>query len=106
MFTAPKYIYWYTNFAMQLYGSGTIKPNHHYSTHVSECVRNFGPLHDFWTFLYERLNKVLKSFKTNNHGQGELETTFFYEFQKMCQTSRLVRRTELHFLSDTNIPVS
>src|SRR5712671_813883 len=75
---------------MQLYGTGIIKPNHHYATHVVECVRNFGPLHDFWTFLYERLNKVLKSFKTNNHGQGELETTFFTEFQKTCQTSCLV----------------
>lgn len=91
---------------IQLYGSGVIKPNHHYATHISECVRNFGPLHDFWTFLYERLNKVLKSFKTNNHGQGELETTFFYEFQKMCQTSRLVRRIKLHLIVDTNIPVS
>jgi hypothetical protein len=75
----------------QLYGSNAIKPNHHYSTHVSECVRNFGPLHDFWTFLYERLNKVLKSYKTNNHGQGDLETTFFNDFQKTCQISRLVR---------------
>ncbi|KAG1727357.1 uncharacterized protein EDB91DRAFT_1086435 [Suillus paluster] len=27
----------------------------------------FGPLHDFWMFLFERLNKVLKSFKSNNH---------------------------------------
>src|SRR5713101_5522290 len=63
---------------MQLYSSGIIKPNHHYVTHVSECVQNFGPLHNFWMFLYERLNKVLKSFKTNNHGQGKLETTFFY----------------------------
>ena len=75
----------------QLYGSSVIKPNHHYATHISECVRNFGPLHDFWTFLYERLNKVLKSYKTNNHGQGDLETTFFNDFQKTCHISRLVR---------------
>jgi hypothetical protein len=77
--------------AQQLYGSSVIKPNHHYSTHVSECVRNYGPLHDFWTFLYERLNKVLKSYKTNNHGHGDLETTFFNDFQKTCLMSRLVR---------------
>lgn len=37
----------------QLYGSNVIKPNHHYATHVAECSRNFGPLHDFWTFLYK-----------------------------------------------------
>jgi hypothetical protein len=53
-------------------------------------------------FLYERLNKVLKSFKTNNHGQGELKTTFFYKFQKMCQTSQLVCCIKSHFLSGTD----
>lgn len=84
-----------TALGLQLYGSGVIKPNHHYATHVAECVRNFGPLHDFWTFLFERLNKVLKSFRTNNHGQGDLETTFFTEFHKASQTSRLVRRRDL-----------
>ena len=86
---------------LDIYGTGVIRPNHHYATHVAECVRNFGPLHDFWMFLYERLNKVLKSFKTNNHGQGELETTFFTEFQKTCQTSHLVR-TQYHTLHVTD----
>ena len=37
----------------QLYCSNVIKPNHHYATHVADCSHNFGPLHDFWTFLYE-----------------------------------------------------
>ncbi|KAI5988503.1 hypothetical protein EDC04DRAFT_2614528 [Pisolithus marmoratus] len=77
---------------IQLYGSGCLKPNHHYATHVSQYVRNFGPLSGFWTFLFERLNKILKSFKTNNHGDGELETTFFNEFHQMCWSSRLVCR--------------
>ncbi|KAJ7231191.1 hypothetical protein C8J57DRAFT_1251282 [Mycena rebaudengoi] len=31
--------------------------------------------------LFERLNKLLKSYNTNNHGDGELEVTFFHEFQ-------------------------
>ncbi|KAI6034173.1 hypothetical protein BKA83DRAFT_55423, partial [Pisolithus microcarpus] len=75
---------------VRLYGTGVIKPNHHYATHVADCARNFGPLHDFWTFLFERLNKVLKSFKANNHSNGELETTFFKEFHRACETSRLI----------------
>jgi hypothetical protein len=49
----------------QLYRSSTIKPNHHYSTHISKCARNYGPLYDFWTFLFEQLKKVLKSYNTN-----------------------------------------
>lgn len=30
----------------------------------------------------ERLNKVLKSYKTNSHAFGELEVTFLREFQR------------------------
>ena len=66
----------------QLYGPAVIRPNHHYSIHVTDCVRDYGPLHEFWTFLFERMNKVLKSYKTSNHGGGELEASFFREFQR------------------------
>jgi hypothetical protein len=74
----------------QLYGPDVIRPNHHYAIHTPDVVRDYGPLHGFWTFLFERLNKVLKSFKTNNHGGGELETTFFREFHRTVRMSRLV----------------
>ncbi|KAG1796123.1 hypothetical protein EV424DRAFT_1353275 [Suillus variegatus] len=99
---------------IHLYGSGVIKPNHHFATHVGACCRNFGPLHDFWTFLFERLNKVLKSFKTNNHANGDLETTFFREFQRTCEIGRLTyslqsypedslpRQAAMHMLKATN----
>ena len=50
-------------------------------------------MHEFWTFLFKRLNKVLKGFKTNNHGGGVLETTFFREFHQMILTSRLVAKS-------------
>lgn len=76
---------------MQLYGPSVIRPNHHYACHTAESVRDYGPLHEFWTFLFERLNKVLKSYKTSNHAGGELETSFFREFHRTVQESRLVR---------------
>ncbi len=57
---------------------------------MAECVCNYGPLQEFWTFLFERLNKVLKSFKTGNHTGGELETTFFHEFHRTVHQSHLV----------------
>ncbi len=82
----------------QLYSTSVIKPNHHYSTHVGECMRNYGPLYNFWTFLYEWLNKVLKSYKTNNHGHRELKTMFFNDFQKTCHISQLVCCFRLHSL--------
>ncbi|KAG1846632.1 hypothetical protein F4604DRAFT_1688312 [Suillus subluteus] len=55
----------YNTELIHLYGSAVLKPNHHFSTHV------------------------LKSFKTNNHANRELETTFFREFHKTCEVGRL-----------------
>ncbi|KAJ7739013.1 hypothetical protein B0H16DRAFT_1729688 [Mycena metata] len=75
---------------VDLCGPEVIRPNHHYATHTARCVRNYGPLHEFWTFLFERLNKVLKSYKTPNHAGGELEASFFREFQRTVQQSRLL----------------
>ncbi|KAJ7188886.1 hypothetical protein C8R46DRAFT_1024111 [Mycena filopes] len=75
---------------VELYGAEVIRPNHHYATHTARCVRNYGPLREFWTFLFERLNKVLKSYKTPNHAGGELEASFFREFQRTVQQSRLL----------------
>ncbi|RXW14351.1 hypothetical protein EST38_g11510 [Candolleomyces aberdarensis] len=56
----------YCSELVTLYGADVIRPNHHYAIHTPDCLRDFGPLHGFWTFLFERLNKVLKSYKTNN----------------------------------------
>ena len=67
-----------------------MKPNHHYATHTTQYICNFSPLNGFWTFLFKRLNKILKSYKTNNHSNGELETTFFNKFHWTCQSNRLV----------------
>ncbi|KAJ7749137.1 hypothetical protein B0H16DRAFT_1461303 [Mycena metata] len=75
---------------MTLYGESVIKPNHHYATHTAENVRDYGPLQEFWTFLFERINKVLKSYNSSNHSGGELETSFFREFHRTVQTSRIL----------------
>jgi hypothetical protein len=40
--------------------------------------------------VFERLNKVLKSYSTNNHAGGELETTFVREFMRNTSLRRLV----------------
>ncbi|KII93303.1 hypothetical protein PLICRDRAFT_100818 [Plicaturopsis crispa FD-325 SS-3] len=86
----------YTSDLVKLYGPSVIRPNHHYATHTPECVRDYGPLHEFWTFLFERINKVLKSYKTNNHSGGELETTFFREFHRtLAQGFDTADNTEL-----------
>ncbi|GJF00872.1 hypothetical protein PsYK624_171740 [Phanerochaete sordida] len=59
-----------------------IKPNHHYVTHIFEQIPDYGPVYNFWTYLFERLNKVLKSYASNNHSGGVIEVTFMREFSR------------------------
>jgi hypothetical protein len=56
-----------------------VKPNFHWLTHIFDQIADYGSVYNFWTFTYERLNKVLKSYATNNH-VGEIEVTFFRAF--------------------------
>ncbi|KAJ7182051.1 hypothetical protein C8R46DRAFT_1210561 [Mycena filopes] len=60
---------------LDLYDPEIIKPNHHYTTHTAHNIRNYGPLHDY---------------KTPNHAGGELESSFFREFRRTVQQSRLL----------------
>jgi hypothetical protein len=76
--------------SLKLYGKHVIRPNHHYATHVPDCLRDYGPMVGFWTFLFERLNKILKSYNSSNHSGGELEVSFFREFHRTMAHSRMV----------------
>ncbi|KAI0650610.1 hypothetical protein C8Q79DRAFT_395434 [Trametes meyenii] len=87
---ADKLLREYGKDIVRLYGPNAVRPNHHYATHVPTFALKFGPLHEFWSFLFERLNKVLKSFNSNNRGDGELETTFFTEFHRTAASSRVI----------------
>ncbi|KAF8587023.1 hypothetical protein K439DRAFT_1614695 [Ramaria rubella] len=59
----------------KFYGEGELKPNHHFTIHLGDHIRDYGPVYGFWCFLNERLNKLRKSFKCNNWGQGKLEVS-------------------------------
>ncbi|KAI0736043.1 hypothetical protein C8Q76DRAFT_297214 [Earliella scabrosa] len=75
---------------LELYGPSVIRPNHHYATHTGDFVLDYGPLREFWTFIFERMNRILKSYKTSNHEGGEIECTFFREFHRSAELYRLV----------------
>ena len=62
-----------------------IKPNHHYILHIGEQLFDYGSAYNTWTFWNERLNKVLKTIKTNNRSGGEAECTLFREFERNRQ---------------------
>lgn len=50
----------------RLYGRDCITPNIHMHAHLASCVRDYGPLHAFWLFSFERYNGILGSQPNNN----------------------------------------
>ncbi|KAI0038184.1 hypothetical protein FA95DRAFT_1505991 [Auriscalpium vulgare] len=72
-----------------------VKPNHHWVTHIFDQLRDYGPVYGFWTFIFERLNKVLKSYSTNNHGGGEIEVTFMRAFMRDATLRQMKSSGEL-----------
>ena len=50
----------------ELYGKDLVTPNMHLHGHLKQCLLDYGPLHSFWCFSFERFNGILGSFHTNN----------------------------------------
>ena len=53
--------YIFTHCNQQLHAK-ILKPNFHWVVHIFDQIRDYGPVYNFWTFLFECLNKVLKSY--------------------------------------------
>ncbi|KZT60353.1 hypothetical protein CALCODRAFT_533217, partial [Calocera cornea HHB12733] len=70
-----------THHLLQIYGVSNVTPTFHWVTHMPAQIRRYGPVHSFWTFLFERLNKVLKAINTSGHKGGVVEVTFAREFK-------------------------
>jgi hypothetical protein len=61
----------------KLYGP-TRKVSFHLLCHLQECIMDFGPIHGFWLFAYERFNGMLGETNTNNVSP---ECTMMHAFQ-------------------------
>ncbi|KAI0311343.1 hypothetical protein OF83DRAFT_1251718 [Amylostereum chailletii] len=75
----------------QVHGQDKMKPNHHFSTHTGDHIRDYGPVPGFWAFLSERLNKILKSFNLNNWSGGQMEITMMRSIARDVRLKDLVR---------------
>ena len=64
---ADKYLIDFLNKFEALYGKQYCTINLHLHAHLAECLKDFGPVYCFWLFLFERMNGILGSFKTNSH---------------------------------------
>jgi len=45
---------------MALSGKEYMTPSHHMSLHLPECLREFGPIHGWWGFAFERYNGIIQ----------------------------------------------
>lgn len=64
-----------------LYGKQAITPNMHLHCHLKQCVFDYGPIHNFWLFSYERYNGILENFPSNNRS---LEIHLMQRFIQEC----------------------
>ena len=49
----------------EIYGPKYCTPNMHLHVHLKECLLDYGPLHAFWCYAFERFNGILGSIHTN-----------------------------------------
>ncbi len=61
-------------------------PNQHLALHLGFFLRQFGPIHAWQSFPFEKWNNVLQLINTNMH-LGDLEIMVF---QRFCQMQRLL----------------
>ncbi|KAG1751089.1 hypothetical protein EDB19DRAFT_1271823 [Suillus lakei] len=73
-----------------MYGEGSMKPNFHWAVHLAQQIKDYGPVYNFWAFLSERLNKVLKSSNSNNWTGGQVEISMMREFMRAAQIDSMV----------------
>lgn len=50
----------------RMYGTHIITPNMHMHCHLRSCVEDYGPLHGFWLFAFERYKGILGKTPCNN----------------------------------------
>ncbi|EIW74493.1 hypothetical protein CONPUDRAFT_67603 [Coniophora puteana RWD-64-598 SS2] len=98
MHTSALSLYTNTNILTlaQIYGVDALRPNFHWATHLSDQILDYGPVYNFWAFLSEHLNKVLKSSNTNNWTGGQVEISMMREFARASRIDSMVRSLNFH----------
>ena len=65
----------------RMYGYNIITPNMHLHAHLCDCVVDYGPLHGFWLFSFERFNGILGQQPNNNRS---IEVQLMNRFIRDC----------------------
>ena len=72
----------FCNRSESLYGMYSCTPNMHLHMHLIDCLLDYGPVHAFWCFAFERCNGLLGRYHTNNQAvEVQLMRKFLREQQ-------------------------
>ncbi|KLO05603.1 hypothetical protein SCHPADRAFT_839192 [Schizopora paradoxa] len=88
----------YVTGMVALYGSDSLRSNHHIAFHVSDDLRWFGPSPLFWAFPFERLIGKIQKIPTNKR----LRTTPLTFMQTFCRGANLMG--DISSFTDETLP--
>ena len=57
----------------RIFGKESITPNMHMHCHLKACILNYGPLHGFWLYAFERYNGLLGAIPNNKRSVSQLK---------------------------------
>ena len=63
---ADQYLVLFCKKFQRLYGNAHCTPNMHLHLHLKYCLLDYGPVHGFWCFPFERFYGILGVYPTNN----------------------------------------
>ena len=72
----------------RLYGKEIVTPNMHLHGHLRSCIEDYGPLHGFWLYAFERYNGILGTAPNNNRLiEVQLMDHFVHDSSVMAELS-------------------
>lgn len=67
---ADQYLVLFCKKFQEVNGPSVCTPNMHLHLHLSECLKDYGPVYGFWCYAFERYNGVLGAYPTNQRCIG------------------------------------
>jgi hypothetical protein len=56
----------YLQLLLELYPNIQFQPNHHTALYIGSLLTQFGPVHSWWMFSFEKVIGILQKFNTNS----------------------------------------
>jgi hypothetical protein len=84
--------------AERLYGKEVTTPNMHLHCHLKQSLYDYGPIHNFWLFSYERYNGIFEQFPSSNRSfEIHFMKRFVQEFRLFTSLQFLPKEFESEF---------